>query len=66
MMKLARQMETAEQRRYWEQVDRAADEVKAWPAWLRGVPENGNGCGEERGQEDSRPTAQVSGEPARA
>lgn len=35
-MTIGRQMATEEQRRFWQEVKRSADEVDGWPAWLRG------------------------------
>lgn len=34
--KVFRNLETAEDRRFWQSVERAAEEVRSWPAWKRG------------------------------
>lgn len=35
-------MQTEEQKRFWQEVERSAREVELWPAWLRGVAESEN------------------------
>lgn len=37
-MKIQRNTEDAESRRFWEFVDRVAEEVAKWPAWMKGGP----------------------------
>ena len=37
-MKVERQITSEDFRRFWEFVDRVADEVAKWPAWMKGGP----------------------------
>lgn len=39
-MKIKRNLETEESRKVWENVDRAAARVAAWPSWMRGEMED--------------------------
>ena len=39
MAKVSRDLSTKENRRFWQSVEKSAEEVRAWPAWKRGVEE---------------------------